>query len=394
MLNVSNSEGRDVLTSQPLARVESVEVKLRLHILDSIRGWAAVVVLVFHVCQQMFTKTLPEFGPYWIPFFDGGFAVAIFFVLSGEALSHAYFVKKDLEVVRKLAIKRYVRLTIPIFASCLIVFLLMKANLVYFHEAVSVSGASDLTKGFLQFEPCLEKVLYFSFFGVYFQYTGEASYNPVLWSMSVELLGSVFVFLALFVTQTRAQRWVIFAYVAPFMALFAPFFICFIFGMVFGELRVAGTFNRLSAHPAANFLSILALSGVVIGLTIAPLLGLAHIGIAQRLSVGAVVFLFAIYSSNWLQLVFDNRFAHFLGELSFPIYLVHFPIIVSLESYLVLRLFPDGIITRGPAYFIMLITLAACLLTARAFLHVERFAIKASNSFFTFLTAFQLPTSI
>jgi peptidoglycan/LPS O-acetylase OafA/YrhL len=385
MANALNSEEQRILANRPAPKKMAAESKLRLHILDSIRGWAAIDVLIFHACHEVFANRLPEFGPYWIPFSDGGFPVAIFFVLSGEALSHAYFVKNDIEPVRKLAIKRYVRLTIPIFVSCLLVFLLMKANLIYSHEAAAVVDRPDWLGRFLNFEPSVAKFFSYSLIGVYFQHTTETSYNPVLWSMSVELFGSVFVFLTLFVTRNRAQRWAIFALVTPFMVLFAPFFVCFIFGMAFGELRVAGTFKRLAAHPAANVLSILALSGVAIGLTIAPLLGLAHIGIAQRLSVGAAVFLFAIYSSNWLQFAFDNRFSHFLGELSFPIYLVHFPIIVSLESYLVLRLFPDGIVTRGPAYFIMLITLAACLLAARAFVHVERFAIKASNSFFAFI---------
>jgi peptidoglycan/LPS O-acetylase OafA/YrhL len=101
--------------------------------------------------------------------------------------------------------------------------------------------------------------------------------------------------------------------------------------------------------------------------------------------VGIAVFLFAIYSNNRLQSLFDNRFSHFLGELSFPVYLVHLPIVVSLESYLILRLCADGIVTRGSAYFIILVTLAASLFAGLAFVYVERFAIKASNSFFAFI---------
>jgi hypothetical protein len=49
-----------------------------------------------------------------------------------------------------------------------------------------------------------------------------------------------------------------------------------------------------------------------------------------------------------------------------------------------LRLCADGIVTRGSAYFIIL-TLAASLFASLAFVYVERFAIKASNSFFAFI---------
>jgi hypothetical protein len=62
--------------------------------------------------------------------------------------------------------------------------------------------------------------------------------------------------------------------------------------------------------------------------------------------------------------------------------LVHLPNVVSLESYLILRLCADGIVTRGPAYFIIVVTLAASQFAGWAFVYVERFAIKASNSFF------------
>ena len=95
-----------------------------------------------------------------------------------------------------------------------------------------------------------------------------------------------------------------------------------------------------------------------------PEFGAYWLAVAHPLSLAAAVFLFAIYSNNRLQSLFDNRFSHFLGELSFPVYLVHLPIVVSLESYLILRLCADGIVTRGSAYFIILVTLAASLFAA------------------------------
>lgn len=377
---------QEIIPTPSLAEKKRAEPKLRLNILDSIRGWAAIDVMFFHAAHEIFAHKLPEFGTYWVPFLDGGFAVAIFFIISGEALSHGYFVKNDAETVRKLAIKRYVRLTIPVFVSCLIVLLLMKSHLVFSHDAALIVDSPDWLGRFLSFEPSIPSFLSYSLFGIYFTNPVETSYNPILWTMSVEMPGSLFVFLTLLVTRNRAQRLAIFAFIAPFMLIFSPFMICFIFGMIFSEMRVAGTFKRLAAHPATNWVCGIALAGVAAILTVSPLLlGFEHEFNAYRLSIAAAVFLFVIYSNNRLQTVFENRFSHFLGELSFPVYLVHLPIVVSLESFLVLHLFSDGIVTRGTAYCIILVTIAAALVAASMFVYVERFTIKASNAFFAFI---------
>ncbi len=359
------------------------EPRLRLHLLNSIRGWASIQVLFFHVCHEMFAHKLPEFRSPWLTFIlSGGFAVAVFFVLSGEVLAHGYLVRNDDNAVRKLAIKRYVRLVIPIFVSCLSVFLLMKAGLVFSREATVVLDRPDWLGEMLNFEPSVASFLFYSLVGVLFQFKPAIAYNPFLWSMSVELFGSMFVFFCLFVTRTPRQRWAVYAFATPFMLILSPFLICFVLGMIFGEMRVAGVFKRFSAHPAANWIAIFIIIDVGVGLSVYPLLHIPQGGVAQRLSVAAALFLFAIYSSTWLQDVFDNRLSHFLGELSFPVYLVHFPIIVSLQSFLVLRLFSDGVVTRGGAYPIMLATLLTALLAAYAFRYVERFAIASSNAFF------------
>lgn len=386
-MNKTFSPARPAAVSfEPETAKKLAEPKLRLHMLDSIRGWAAVQVLVFHVCHEMFAHRLPEIGTPWLGFIlNGGFAVAIFFVLSGEVLAHGYFVRNDLGIVRKLAIKRYVRLTIPIFFSCLAVFILMKSGLIFSHQATPILNREDWLGNMLNFEPTVSNFFSYVFYGVYFSPKQAVDYNTFLWTMSAELFGSMLVFLTLFVAQTRKQRAAAYLILAPFILAFSPLLIGFIFGMIYGEMRVAGVFNRLAARPGINWLAIFIVLAVAAGVTIYPMLPIPQVAIAHRISVAAALFLFAIYISVPLQRIFDNRFSHFLGELSFPIYLVHFPIIVSLESFLVVRLFPDGAVTRLWAYPIMLSALAAALTAAFAFRYVERFAIRASNDFFAFV---------
>lgn len=370
-------------SSTPAASPPKLAPKLRLHMLDSIRGWAAVQVLFFHVCHEMFGHALPELNAPWTNFvFNGAFAVAVFFVLSGEVLAHGYFMRGDLGIVRKLAIKRYVRLTIPIFVSCLAVFLLMKGGLIFSHEATPILKREDWLGGMLNFEASVRTFLSYTLFGVYFDPTPEFKYNPFLWTMSAEMLGSMFVFATLFLTRTTRQRAAVYALTAPFMAIYNPFLLGFTIGMIFGEMRAKGVFERIAAHRAANWAALFIVFDVALGVSLYPILPVPQGAVAHRITLAAAIFLFAVYSSSWLQRLFDNRLSHFIGELSFPIYLVHFPIIVSLQSFLVIAAFSDGVVTRPTAYAIMLATLAAAIAAAMAFRTVERFAIRASNVFF------------
>jgi peptidoglycan/LPS O-acetylase OafA/YrhL len=362
-----------VKSSQPARQV------IRLHILDSIRGWASVQVLVFHVCSEMFSAKLPEFKFNGI--LEGAFAVAIFFVLSGEALSYAYFVKKDINIVRKQAIKRYLRLTIPISVSCFMVFLLMKENLIFSHEVAPFLERTDWLGKCVNFDASFKSLISYAFFGVFFNHTTDTSYNPFLWTMSIELFGSVLLFLVLFLAKTSRQRYIIYIILAPFLIKYNPYLGCFIFGMLFGELRASGFFRLLCAQKATNWIALLVIIAVIMSSFVYPSF-LSH---DRYFSFAAAFFLFAIYCSKWLQVFFDNRLSHFLGEMSFPIYLIHFPVIISLQSYMVLLLFPNGIVTREGAIIIIGVTVCTSLFVAYCFRPVERFAIKASNAFFVFI---------
>ncbi len=336
-------------------------------------------VLVYHVCSEMFSAKLPDFRFNGI--LNAAFAVAIFFVLSGEALSYAYFVKKDINIVRKQALKRYLRLAIPISVSCFMVFLLMKANLVFSHEVAPILERTDWLGGFVNFDASFKSLVSYVFFGVFFNHTRDTSYNPFLWTMSVELFGSVLLFLVLFLAKTSRQRYIIYIILAPFLIKYNPYLGCFIFGMLFGELRASGLFQLLCAQKATNWIALLVIIAVILSSFVYP----SFLSRERYFSFAAALFLFAIYCSKWLQVVFDNRLSRFLGEISFPIYLVHFPIIISLQSYLVLLLFPNGIVTREGASIIIALTVCTSLFVAYCFRPVERIAIKTSNRFFVFI---------
>ncbi len=136
----------------------------RLKFLDGLRGWGAVIVLLYHV----FSDGLPVDAviggqlKYYVPF-NGTLAVLVFFVVSGFSLSVRYLAEGDIQSWLKIAAGRYLRLAIPILAACLVVHLVMVFGFVD-------PPAERLPKfgSFFNFAPTSWHLLKFSLFDVFF----------------------------------------------------------------------------------------------------------------------------------------------------------------------------------------------------------------------------------
>src|SRR5262245_59292762 len=104
----------------------------RVEFLDGMRGWASLMVVFAHLLPCFLAITTPMYRQPYLTFIsDGTLAVYIFFVLSGFALSIRFLQTGSSRIPVELALRRYPRLTLPIFASCAIAFVLMKLHLFY-----------------------------------------------------------------------------------------------------------------------------------------------------------------------------------------------------------------------------------------------------------------------
>src|ERR1700744_5323977 len=105
------------------------------------RGMAALMVVLYHYLLS-FYPGLFLFKPEYYHtnsniehdigisvfniFYSAGFAVCLFFVLSGYALSYRYFETGSREYIRSSVIRRYFRLEIPILFSVLVSYLFLR----------------------------------------------------------------------------------------------------------------------------------------------------------------------------------------------------------------------------------------------------------------------------
>jgi peptidoglycan/LPS O-acetylase OafA/YrhL len=169
----------------------------RLLEIDGLRGWAALSVLMAHLVFGVFIRDSPPtpvLREVLEPLLGGTLDVAAFYVLSGDALAASFWRSGSHSNIFGCVVKRYVRLSIPIFVSCLVVFLLIKGGFTFNKRAASILSVNDWLGLFITGNYEIADVVKDAGFNVFFNHSPNLALNPFLGTMQVELFGSITVF--------------------------------------------------------------------------------------------------------------------------------------------------------------------------------------------------------
>lgn len=347
----------------------------RLPFLDGLRGWAAIVVLLHHV----FVDGLPANGlmadqALWakVFFLNGTLAVCVFFVISGFSLSIRYLDTGDDRALSRLAFGRYLRLALPIFAICAITHGLLLLGLI--PPAAQRPAPLDM---FLSFTPTVGRLLSFSLLKVFVAYSGAETYDPPLWTMSYEFLGSFMVFAI--VAGLRPYRLRVLALGALFAALAAcqTYFALFVAGILIADLLRKGG-GSVTAERAGAALCV---AGLFLILLPNAWFSLVYIAGTTCLAAGAAF-------CTPVRRFFENRLSGFLGWISFPLYLVQAIVIYAVSLRGLDLLASLGLAPAPQRWIVDVATLPIAILCAVAFCPINDWAVILSRRFGARCTAF------
>ena len=336
----------------------------RLTSLDGLRGLAALIVVVHHcalaaplLAAQYLTPD-PHAPHAWLTFspahllWAGGEAVLVFFVLSGLVLSRPFLARVRPGTWLSYYPKRVVRLYVPVVAAVVLTGLVL--------TLVPRTGGADWGWWMAgHVVPADPRVLAHDAFLL----DGNGWSNSALWSLRYEVLFSLF--LPLFVVLARGldvplwaslpvAGWAVYWTTAhghqalSYMSIFA---VGVLLAHHMDELHALGA--RISAGPASalRWSGLLVVSLVMIGAQWWPHLFLdaTHLWLAPAgravVTLGAAVLVFCFLCSPGARSFGNSRPLQWLGKVSFSLYLVHEPLVVSVATKLPpsLRSLPVGV---------------------------------------------------
>jgi peptidoglycan/LPS O-acetylase OafA/YrhL len=323
--------------------------------LDGLRGLAALVVVVVHgivafdfalytglAKHSVFAWDVSLSGaPFLIPM-AGDLSVCVFFALSGYVLSRS-FGKTRLGPLA-LLFKRYARFTPAILSASLISYTLLAGGLMQNHNLAAISRSTWLAEQMRQ-APSFVQALQEGLYGALL--AGSSAYNVSLWTMCIEFWGSVILIAVFSLTAFRTSR--------PEIRARDRIFLLCVLGLLgagsylglfaFGALlQLTRLHRKLSSRGAAILLVVGVFWGTIpysaapwesvrpfVEQTLPMVNGtpFTHSPVSFFHSLGAVLILMAANAFIPFRRMLSTPPLRFLGQISFPLYLIHAPLLNS-----------------------------------------------------------------
>ncbi|OTG83802.1 acyltransferase family protein [Acinetobacter sp. ANC 4648] len=359
---------------------------------ESIRGLACLAVVFSHLSLSFFPY-LHFFDPHdqannafihavhHSPFafwYSGTAAVFVFFVLSGFVLSYAIMKNPEQikDKIKNMLVKRYPRLMIPALTSCLCIWFVFQ----FIH--IDSSHANGWFQAYVTQNFSLKKAIYEGTIGSFF--FSESEINWVLWTMTLELLGSFVLFFLIYLYQCKKSLF--------FIGSIVTLYLIYIWkGEAFSlaiSSFVIGIYFYLYGRRLSTSIALLML---ILGLYLAGAHNTSYsyawiysiLGEKTYEYCNFLAGIFIVYSilmSPKLSTLLDHKFFVWLGKVSFSVYLLHL-LMIYLVCLPLLNLFlnwgyayvPSVILASG---LCLVVTLAVAELYSR---YVDQLAINVSN---------------
>lgn len=322
------------MLEKPTPSASFADSKPHYNILDGLRGIAAITVVCFHLFEAFATSHLDQ------RINHGYLAVDFFFILSGFVVAYAYDDRWKKMKTADFLKRRYIRLQPMVVIGAVI------GAIMFYFQGCPVWDVSTVTVGALLVATILNALLIPATPGIEIRGLGEMyPLNGPTWSLFFEYIGNIFY--ALFIRKlskiSLATLVILAGMGLAIFAIFGPYGdICVGFSLTGTEFT--GGILRLLFSFCTGLLLCRVFKPIKIkgafwicSLAIVALLSVPRIGGAGHLWMNGIYdtlccvlffpFLVFLGASGKTTDKYTAYICKFLGDISYPLYMVHYPFI-------------------------------------------------------------------
>lgn len=325
----------------------------RIYWIDGLRGFACLMIFIHHFSLGFFPASyyggkvvshinngidisLSQYPLSVI--YNGDFWVCIFCLLSGLVQSYKIFCTDGLGKVPEDMLKRYLRLSLPVFAVSFFVYLMMHLNLFYNLKINDVVESPWLGAFYLD-KASFKDVFISSFITDWV--TKNPMFSNAFWMLEYILIGSYITYiLAIIVKDKKPRVLIVLFFTGLLFYNRQDYYLLFVIGVFIAYIMTY--FDKQYKGQivlGAIFIFIgLFFGGYPSGVTPDNIYHYFNsIGYVKCHILGAALFVFGIYNCRFLINILESKVLLWFGKESFAIYLIHIPMIFSVTSYIFMK---------------------------------------------------------
>jgi peptidoglycan/LPS O-acetylase OafA/YrhL len=346
----------------------------RMLFLDSLRGLAAYIVVVGHFFPEGWVKDLPIINLIT----DTKLAVALFFILSGVVLTNSGSqTKPSLFDLALQLVARFFRLLVPVFAVSIFVWFLYYFDLMYRGELPESYATWEAYFGFYRVDVGFMRVLQFAWIEAFFLFDSTTSLIPPAWTMRPEIFGSVVVLLYVWLVQRKLVS------IYPSLLALASVGLVLSYGYLpfiyyFGFFVMGSAIRHVADQGVIKVRSpVVMLALVLITKTVLAAFSISNF--QSDFLFGSLI-IFYLLQAQSLHSFMCRPFLIWLGKVSFPLYLLHVPLIMSFGLHMMDFLGNHGVDSEVGQFPIFILLSLVLFMLSHIFLFFETLAIGISRS--------------
>ena len=362
--------------------------------IDTLKAGACIIVFFCHFyysfCQNIDSlNKLLSIKPLRI-IINGNYAVNLFLLVSAYLICVSIYNEKNFEHIQKMAFKRYFRLMLPILFASILSFMIERVGGYHNSEAALLLNNEWLSPYFIKEQMTISQLLKSAFIGVLWQ--GNNVFNGSFWMLYILFFGNYLTIILAMITSTDNKRG-IFVLIFMFIVYADTDYYCLVLGAVLAYVKCKTMLIEKGAK--SKMFTLICLVCLLLAFYL-PAYGSEIVNILSKYEflpgfsknvafyngTACFLLLFSIMNLDRIKKFLENlKLMNKISNISFSIYLVHWPIIASFSCWSYLHFWKDSFDVEKFVFAIFLATVPAVVVVAKVFYELieKRICTKLTN---------------